>query len=156
MNIVDGDFDISHAQISSFANMPVEVSGNFKANGVLVDTLSGIPKIGGNIMMDNCKRLHNVSAIQSVVNGNVSMHACGFRTLNLNNTTEIKGSLFLSNNRIEAISSDMNLRVGQSLVLSDNLITNPNMFTDKILAENYDFSGNPCMSQDEWETDCNW
>lgn len=156
IRFVDGNMDVSQNPMNNFSNMPDEVTGDFKANGILNKNLEGIPRFNGSIRMDNCKFLVDISQLQGEINGDVSFYGCSIRNLDLTNTSVIKGSVNISKNGVESISSSTKVRLNGTISLSDNLIMNPKPFMENIVSEYHDFSGNPCKASDEFDTDCNW
>lgn len=152
----NGDLDISHNPITSFKNFPDMINGNLKAIGLNIQNINGLPVVKGNMVFDSCKYLMDISGLQEEITGDISFYGCSIKNVNLPNTKHISGDINLSNNGTSSISKETDLIVDGYVSLSDNLINNQDMFLQRIKAININFSGNPCTSKDEFETECNW
>lgn len=153
---IDGDVDISYNPINTFCNLPDILRGSFKANGTNIRTLMYMPIVHNDISLDSCKQLMDISNLQENVFCNISFYGCSIKNINMPKTKKIIGDINLSNNGTSSISDDTNVECSGYISLSDNLITNPTFFVDRLNTKDINFSGNPCTAIDEFETECNW
>lgn len=158
---IEGNLNVSHNHyMTSFKNMPNAITGNLVANSIGISEIDFFPStVGGDITMNNCKNLTDISGIKPKFGKIGSLTVCfsSIGNIKLPSVSKIEGNLNMSNNRISTIEAmSTKVEVVGDVTLSDNLIANPDMFIEALTSKHHDFYGNPCKSIDEWETTCNW
>lgn len=153
---ISGSVNLSYNPITSFYNLPRSLPKSLKANGINIRNLNGMPIVKGDISFDTCKLLTDLSGLQEEIFGGLSLYGCSVKNINLPKTKIIYGDINISNNGTSSVSEDTNVECLGVISLSENLITNHNLFISRLKSKNINFSGNPCTAQDEWETECNW
>lgn len=152
-----GDFVISQTFINSLENCPDFIDGDFMANGTKIKDLSNFPKeIKGDVYLNNCKQLTDISGLTGNIN-NLSIFFSAIKNIYLPNIECINGDVNISNGDLSTATKGKNkVKIYGNANFSANLIANPSLFVDAFDCNSFDFSGNPCKANDEWETDCNW
>ena len=94
---VDGDFDVSHLDLKSFENSPIEVTGLFNAVYNIVKDLTGCPRtVGDNFNVGFNANLRTLDGSPDKVGGDYKIYGSSTRLIDINGISkEIYGNLLI-------------------------------------------------------------